>query len=177
MNNKIDEQQWQREFTDFVNASPQHPSAVTDAAVQEQITTSLHRWQWSVYARLSLVQLASGLATLILCPQFGLGFGAPLLAHAHHDQLPPLIFYFICGLLFVSLGALLGGLLLPRHALAQLTRRRFRFCCVYALVVYLVLIGLGSDAFVVASLSWIMGATWGNSIGLSLIDHLRQPTT
>jgi hypothetical protein len=164
-----------RDFHAFVAAKPVAPRPATDAAILRRVAKDLCRPLWKIWSKLTLVQVAAGLATLLVCPQFGLGVGADHgFLHGMHAATPPVVFYLLCGLSFVSVGALLGGLILGPEDIRRLTRTRHLYFCLYGMLAYLVLVTLGTQAFVVSSLAWIPGAVLGNLWGFTLTIHLRR---
>ncbi len=172
MTRNDERQQW-REFHDFVAAPEMTPGTALDRRINAQIGKAL-RWEfWQVGFKMTLIQVVTGLATLTICPQFGLGLGDHLSLHAGHVGAPAVLFYLMCGLLFVSCGGLLCGVLLRRSELARAQKMRGRYFLGYACVAYLMLVLLGSEAFVATSLLWIPGAVLGNLAGFVLARSLR----
>ncbi|AMV70577.1 hypothetical protein JCM30471_25710 [Desulfuromonas carbonis] len=169
-----DEDQIYREFHDFETTGPITPGPALDEAVSARIGREMRRQTWQTGLKMTLAQIATGLATLTVCPQFGLGLGGHLSLHAGHAGAPALFFYLFCGLLFVSCGGILCGLLLRRTELAWARRFSTTFFLGYAAIAYFMLVMLGSEAFVVASLAWIPGAALGNLAGFALTRTLRQ---
>jgi hypothetical protein len=164
-----------REFAEFVEAAPRAPSQATEQAVLQRVEAELRPPRWKIYTRLGLLQTVCGLLTLTLCPQFGLGFGThQFLLHSSHAALPPAVFYLVCGLFFVSLGALLSGLRLRRAELRALGGMPWGFFFGYGSLAYGVLLTLGEAAFMAASLSWVAGAVLGNALGFAVTTRLRQ---
>ncbi len=76
---------------------------------------------------------------------------------------------------------MLSGVVLSRNDLAQVKKRRYRYFFAYACLVYLALVTVGPEAFVVGSLAWIPGAVLGNTLSFALAARLRRrlacPTT
>jgi hypothetical protein len=168
------EQQLLQEFSKFVEAVPMAPGPAVDTAVRRRVAAELHPPRRRVLARLAAAQSVGGLLTLSVCPQFGVGFGThQLFLHGLHELLPPVLFYLACGLIFISLGVLASGLLLRRAELRTLGRLPWSFCLGYGTLAYLLLLALGGEAFVLASLAWIAGAVAGNAGGLALAARLR----
>lgn len=164
-----------REFAEFVEAAPSAPSQATEQAVLQRVAAELRPPRWKIFSRMGLLQTVCGLLTLTLCPQFGLGFGThQVLLHSSHAALPPAVFYLVCGLFFVSFGALLSGLLLRRAELRALGGLPWGFFLGYGSVAYGLLLALGGEAFMVASLTWIAGTVLGNALGFAATTRLRQ---
>jgi hypothetical protein len=163
-----------REFTAFVEAEPTPPDPAADAAVLRRVAADLRPSRWTIYTRMSLAQTAGGLLTLSVCPQFGLGLGGHhALLHGLHAALAPVLFYLTCGLIFISLGAVCGALLLRRAELRTLGPAPWGFFLGYSVLTYGVLVSLGGEAFTAASLAWPLGALAGNALGFTLVTRLR----
>ena len=163
-----------QEFSEFVEAVPTAPGPVVDAAILGRVAAALSPPRWKILLRLAMAQTVGGLLTLSVCPQFGLGFGTHQNAlHDLHAALPSVFFYLACGLFFISLGVVCSGLLLRRAELRSLDHLPWRFFLGYGALAYLVLLALGSEAFVLASLAWIVGAVAGNALGFAVTVRLR----
>lgn len=175
MRNSSQERELLREFAEFVEAVPTAPGSSLDADILQRVAADLRPPRWTIFTRLGLAQTAGGLLTLSVCPQFGLGAGThQALLHDLHSALPPAAFYFACGLFFVSLGAIFGGLLLKRAELRVLGRTPWSFYLGFGALAYTLLMILGSEAFMAASLAWIAGAVVGNGLGFAVTAWLRQ---
>ncbi len=175
MNKAELEQKMLREFAEFIEADPITPSNGMDEAVLRRVAKDLRPAPWKIFAKLTLVEAAAGILTLTLCPQFGLGFGSHLeVLHRLHAATAPAVFYLLCGALFVTLGAAMGGMVLTRQEIHTIARRRDRYFAVYSLLAYLTLVTLGPEVFVAASLTWILGAMLGNILGYGAIIQLRR---
>jgi len=168
------EQQLEREFAEFVAAEPLPPAAALDEMVSKRVARDLRPPWWKVWGTLTLVEVTAGLLTLTLCPQFGVGFGQHNeFLHALHATTTPPVFYLLCGLLFVSFGAAFGGLILPRGAIRSLGRQKYLYFTLYTLLVYLALVTLGTEAFVLSSLVWMVGGLLGNIVTFNAVIRLR----
>lgn len=175
MRNSGHERELLREFAEFVEAVPAAPGSSLDAEILQRVAADLRPPRWIIFTRLGLAQAAGGLLTLSVCPQFGLGAGThQALLHDLHSALPPAAFYFVCGLFFVGLGTIFGGLLLKRAELRVLGRTPWSFFLGFGALAYTLLMILGSEAFMAASLAWIAGAVVGNFLGFAVMAWLRQ---
>lgn len=134
----------------------------------------LHPAWWKVYGKFTLVEVTAGLATLTICPQFGIGFSQHnQFLHTLHSSTPPIVFYMLCGLFFVVLGGSLGGLVLNRAEIRTVGHSKYLFFAAYSVLAYLIFVALGAEAFVVSSLAWILGALLGNLLGFETVIRLR----
>ncbi len=167
-----------KKFTDFIESEQVAPNDRLDGAVLNMVRKELRPALWKVYGKLTLVEATAGLLTLTICPQFGFGLGQHnQFLHALHSSTPPAVFYLLCGLFFVLIGATLGGLLLNRAEIRTIGRSRYFYFAVYSVLAFLLLLALGTEAFVVSSLVWILGALLGNILGFEAAIRLRQATS
>ena len=163
------------EFAEFANADPAKPSNDVDRVVMDMVAKNLLPSPMKVYSKFTLVEAASGLLTLTVCPQFGFGFGQHNeFLHSLHASTTPVVFYLLCGLFFVLLGASMSGLLLNRDEIRSVGSKRFPYFALYSALAYLILIMLGTEVFVISSLVWILGAFLGNVLGFEAVIRLRR---
>lgn len=169
------EQEMLREFAAFVDTDPGETTQELDRAVQRMVAKDLRPAPRRVFAKLTLIGAATGMATLTVCPQFGMGFGQHhVLLHRLHAAASPAVFYFICGMLFVTFGAVLGGFVLTRHEIRAVSTTKNRYFAVYSVLAYMALVILGPEAFAAASLAWVAGALLGNILGYGAVVRIAQ---
>lgn len=172
---KYNEQEMLDEFSEFVQAEPVAPSKEIDDTVTKLVANDLTPAPMKVYSKFALIQVFSGLLTLTICPQFGLGFDRHNeFLHSLHTMTTPAVFYLFCGLFFVILGAGVSGLILSRAEIRTVGGNKFLFFAVYSVLAYLMLVTLGTEVFVLSSLAWILGAFLGNTLGFEAVIRLRR---
>jgi len=172
------EQEMLQEFAEFIESEQVAPGNQVDQAIFTMVKSDLHPALWKVYTKVTLVEAAAGLLTLTICPQFGLGFGRHNeFLHALHAATPAVVFYLLCGLFFVILGATLSGLVLTRDEIRIVGNSRYLYFSVYSVLAYSTLVVLGAEVFVVSSLVWMLGAILGNVLGFEAVIRLRHATT
>ena len=163
------------EFAEFVDAEPVAPLKSTDAAILGVVEKDLRPTLWRIFSKATLVQVAAGLATLTICPQFGVGFGGHNeLLHTLHLATPPALFYIICGLIFVIIGGALSGLVLSRSEIRSVVTVKYPYFAAYAVLTYVLLIAFGAEVFVASSLTWMVCALLGNILGFEAMTRLRH---
>lgn len=169
------EQALLKEFAEFIDAKPTAPGEPADEAILRMVGKDLRPTLWKVYTKFTLVEVTTGLLTLTICPQFGLGFGQHNeFLHALHVAASPVIFYLLCGLFFVILGAALGGFVLNRDEIRSFCNNDNWYFAGYSILTYLTLVALGAEVFVLSSLTWMLGAMLGNLFGFGTVSRLRQ---
>ncbi|WP_305041537.1 hypothetical protein [Geoalkalibacter sp.] len=162
------------EFARFVEAAPLRPRTQTDAAILRQARRGQNPSLPTILGKFLAVQLSAGLATLAVCPQFGLGAATHhAFLHGLHAQSHPAFYYLSCGLIFVLFGALLSGLAANRRDLKALGRGRQAYFLGYSLCAYLALVLLDSEAFALLSVFWLIGGAMGHWLGFSLGWRLK----
>jgi hypothetical protein len=164
-----------KEFGGFIAAEPIAPDKETDESILRMVENDLRPALWKIYTKFTLVEVGAGLLTLAICPQFGLGFGQHNeFLHAMHLGTPPAVFYLLCGLLFVILGATVGGLVLSRDEIRTVGYGKYFYFAGYSALAYLAFVTLGVEIFVASSLTWLLGAMLGNLLGFGAVIRLRQ---
>ncbi len=163
------------DFIEFVEANPVSPKATTDNSIHEMVEKSLNPSIGIVFAKFCGIEAAAGLATLLVCPQFNVGFGSHNeLFHSLHSTLPPFLFFIVCGIFFVLLGAALAGLILSRDEIRRIKKTKYIYYAAYSLMAYIIFVSLGAEVFLMSSIAWIFGAIAGNFIGFGAITRIRM---
>ena len=175
MRSSKSESELMNEFAEFVDAKPAAPLKSTDAKILGMVETDLRPALWRIFSKVTLVQVAAGLVTLTVCPQFGVGFGHHNeFLHTLHLATPPALFYIICGLFFVITGGAISGLVLSRTEIRSIAKAKYPYFAVYAVLAYVVLIAFGAEVFVASSLTWMLGALLGDVLGFEAMARLRH---
>lgn len=175
---KLDhEQQLREDFAEFIETRQVAPRRQIDEAILTRVGKDLRPAFWKIYGKFGLVQITASLATLAICPQFGFGFGRhnPFVHDLHAATSAP-VFYLLCGLFFVFFGSAAGGAVLSRAEIRTVGRDRYAFFAVFSILAFLVLLTLGTEAFVVSSLTWTVGALLGHVLGFETSVRLRRVT-
>jgi hypothetical protein len=172
---RIDQEKMDRkEFAEFVDAEPVSPRKETDAAIYRLARRNFRPVAWVLLARILLVQISSGILTLAVCPQFGIGSNTHnVLLHSFHSLGNPSVYYLSCGILFVLFGAALNGFITNRKGLISLGKSRYAYFSAYSVCAYGIFGALGAEVFLVGGIFWILGAALGNIIGFEMGVRLR----
>ena len=169
-----DEQQSLHEFCDFVESSPMTPSAKTESQILQSVEADLSPSQWLVFGKLFAIEAVTGLATLFVCPQFGLGFGGHNeFLHTLHETVDPFTFYLICGLIFVVAGAAISGILLNRDEIRTIKKSKYIYYLIYAFTAYFIFALFGAEILIISLIPWILGTVMGNAFGFSVVSRIR----
>lgn len=162
------------EFKSFVDAPELAPRQQTEDAVMRLARIGQKPSARAVVTKFLAIQVSSGLLTLAVCPQFGIGSGDHNGAlHALHAHVHPALYYLSCGMLFVLFGALLSGLAANRRELKAIGRGKYFFFGSYSLCAYLTLLLLGTESFLLISVFWILGGVAAHLVGFGLGRRLK----
>lgn len=175
MSGKNFDKEMMKEFVKFVEADPVSPKTTTDNAIHKMVEKRLNPSIWIVFAKFSGIEAAAGLAILLVCPQFDIGFGSyNELLHLLHSTLSPFFFFIVCGIFFVLLGAALAGLILSRDEIRVIKTTKYIYYAAYALMAYIIFVSLGAEVFLMNSIAWILGAMAGNFIGFEAVIRIKM---
>ncbi len=178
MSGKNFDKDMMEEFIKFVETDPVSPKATTDNSIHKMVAKSLHPSIWMVFAKFFSIEAVAGFATLLVCPQFNIGFGSHNeLFHSLHSTLPPFLFFIVCGILFVLLGAALAGLILSRDEIRKIKTTKYIYYLAYSLTAYIIFVSLGAEVFLMSSIAWILGAIAGNFVGFEAITRMKMVRT
>lgn len=168
-----------QEFQTFCDAPETTPPDAVSRGVQERVYSALNPSLWSVLGRLSFIHLFSGMATLVVCPQFGLSWSG-----GEHTALMMLFMRLgeygcmvACGGFFLGTSTLAASVILSpeqvrsirKHPLLQLSGLAFAslgtlFC-------------LGGVIVIPLALAWFFGSVFVGTLSLELGWKLRWAGT
>ncbi len=178
MSDKNFDKDMMEEFIKFVEADPVSPKTTTDNFLNKMVEKSLNPSIWTVFVKFFSIEVAAGLATLLVCPQFNIGFGShnePF--HSFHSNMPPFLFFIVCGIFFVLLGAALAGLILSHDEIRKIKKTKYIYYTAYSLTAYIIFVSLGAKIFLLSSTAWIFGAIAGNFVGFEAITRMKMVRT
>ncbi len=164
----------EQEYEDFLRSSGNAPLAVSDK-VRAQVQHALNPGAWSVFAKLAMIHLFSALATLSVCPQFGvrtfgsgMGLAHTFMAFGEHGCM------IVCGGLFVGTTLALCGILLRPEEVRVLRRHELLQVSAVAFLSLGAIAMLDSQIVLGFALSWLLGAILAGTASLELAWVLRQ---
>lgn len=146
-----------KDFELFLNARQEPPPAL-DQAIVSRIRMALHPSLSKAVSKLFAFYAVGSVATLLLCPQYGLSLtGAagimPFLMHVH-----PALCFFVCGLLWMLGGQALASLFLTWDEQRVLSRHLWGTGFSFILFSVLAFACVGSLTFDLWLLYWALGA-------------------
>lgn len=160
------------EFQEFMN-SDALPSPAIGQRVLSTIETAMRPSPFLVFSKLCLGVLCAGLITLLLCPQFGIGF-------MRHSGLLELFMYLghygckvMCGAFFVGMSVFVSTFVLLPEDLRVLRKHCFLQVAAVAALALSAFVALGGEIFFVAALAWFSGGLIGGLASLEFGFRLR----
>jgi len=161
-----------RDFIKFLSVKPITPNRRVDDAILEMVEKQLCIPVWKVYAKMLFISMSTGLMSLMLCPQFGIGQETYIFQGVHAIG-SDIVLYLFCGLFFVTVGASVSAAVLKRSEIQAISQLKYAFFLGYSFVSFMLFILFGKDAFVISSLFWVIGAILGNILGFTSVVKLR----
>lgn len=163
-----------QEYQEFLLSSGQPPRAVRDR-VLNQIRLALNPGPWSVFAKLAMIHFFSAVATLSICPQFGvrtfgdgMGLMHTFMAFGEHGCMV------VCGGLFIGTTLALCGVLLRPEEVRVLRRYELLQVTAVAFLSLGALAMLDSSIVLGFAFSWLLGGILAGAASLELTWTFRQ---
>lgn len=172
MNNKV-AQNWETEFREFLDSPAVEPSAATSEKATASIMAELQPSSLSVFGKLLAITTATGLASLTVCPQFGLGWGFGSWLMDFFMRFGSIGCSLGCGLLFMSLGVLTSCCLLRPEELRVLRQTRWLQLGALAMLALSAFVCAGAEILTLLTFLWIFGAILGSAAMLEAVYLFR----
>ena len=167
-------QRWLEEYQEFLHTPERRPPDILHEQLAQHVVRSLQPRPWRAFAKLSLIQVLFASLSLLVCPQFELGFAGPhgldqVFLHLFGEQ-----FHMVaCGALFIGSGALAGPCLLRKSELAILRPAAVPYFLAGSSLALAVLLALGDSHALAAALLWLLGAAGTGVLLFRLALSLR----
>ena len=168
MKEQNDIHKWQEEFAEFCQADEAAPPPSLSEQIKTRVSRSLSFLPWIVFAKLSLVTLAGGSATLLVCPQFALAHPghSTIISHFFHS-LGPVGCNLACGATFMGISLLLASLVLGGNEVSLIRRHKFIQVPAIAALFLSLFFCAGAEVFFEAAILWWLG---GVAAGLATLE-------
>ena len=171
----VKKSQWENDFMDFIQSEEVRPPQALTQNIMSQIHSDLHPSEVSVFRKAGALHLIAGIASLFLCPQFGLGLTELSFSFFHLlHQMNWALCMFVCGSLFLGAGSLATGLLLRPEELRVLSKNGFvQFPLLTLMLLGILLILSPTQPSFVGALLWSVGGVAGMTLLTSLALKMR----
>jgi hypothetical protein len=162
------------DFEDFMAGEEISPSKELDRTILSYVHRKMNPTGLQIFQKLTLIQLVTGMATLLFCPQFGIsltgstGLMGVLMKYGDNVCIAG------CGALFLSSSALASILLLRPEELRVLKRNQLLQFPVLALTTLGIFICLGAPVISTLGISWFMGSMLGGFLTFGVAQKLKN---
>ena len=173
MKSPLTPQEWSAEFEGFLKANEATPPKAVAEIVLNRVASDLNPPAWNIFAKLSLIHLIVGGATLLACPQFGIsilpgmGLMAIFMKFGHTACMAA------CGAFFLGGSFLLAALALRPEEVRKLRQAELIYVVSLAAVSAAVLICVGGTMILQLGLAWLAGSLLGGILTLELGWRVR----
>lgn len=160
-----------REFTTFDRVPV--PKSVSEQ-ILTQVRSDLNPTIASVFLKMTMIHFLVGVATLALCPQFGVSLTSGMGLMTYLMQFGESVCMLGCGAFFTGLSLLVASLALRPEEVSVLCRTRVLQIGSLAALSLGALIGVGGEVVASFGLIWILGAIVGGTGFLQLGWTIRK---
>lgn len=159
---------WQSEFEEFMQGHTEPPKEAT-ARILARVRRDLAPSRFVVGAKIYLLGMALGVASLLICPQLGLAYGP--LGHTLHGvfmRFGAAACTALCSAILLFTTTLLVLLCLSREERRVAYRARYLQSLILALSLLGLFLALGASAVLKLAVVWFVGAVLGGVVSYQL---------
>jgi hypothetical protein len=165
---------WENDFKEFLAIQPSSVPSALSERVLTQIHQELNPGSLKVFVKVSFIQFAVGLFTLLFCPQFGISFTSGMGLMPYLMKFGEGICMLGCGALFTSLSLIIVSFGLKPEEIRTLKQHEFLQLASLATLSLGAFLCLGGEVVFTLGLVWLIGAVTGGVITLELGWALRR---
>lgn len=161
------------EFEVFKSSEEVTPPQNLSDKILAQIHSDLYPSRLAVFKKMALIQLITGVITLLFCPQFGIGLTGHMGLMGILMKFGDHICMAGCGAVFLGLTAFTAVIFLRPEELRVLKQNQMVQFPILALAALGVFICLGAPILTTIGLSWLTGSLLGGLITLNVGQRIR----
>ncbi len=162
------------EFREFCAMEGMAAPKIVTENILEKIRTELNPPAASVFMKLTLIQFFVGLATLAVCPQFGLSLTSSMGLMQYLMKYGEAVCMLGCGALFTGASVLVASFALRPEEVKVLRRNRVLQLTSLATLSLGAFVCLGGEVVATLGLVWVLGAVVGGAGLLQLGWTVRR---
>ena len=155
-----------REYQEFLEAAAAAPPLPATQHILSTVRQDLTPAPLRVFLKVSAAVAVSGSASLLLCPQFGMGGGHHSEVHHLFMSLGPLGCSLACGTFFSVLGFVVALALLRPEELRLVRRNRFLLAAALSALSLSAFVCLGASMLLESGLLWFFGSWLGGLVSI-----------
>ena len=174
MGKKPVNEEWGKEFLEFIEAEAIDPPMAVSEKIHKTVGKDLTPLIWKVLFKFGLIQFAVAFMTLLICPQFELDLGLVKHDDAHLRALLGEAGYMaLCGAIFLSSGAVMASILLRVEELRAIKKSEYLYLFLASALALMIFQQLGTPSVLASYAAWFAGAFGGSVTGFEIIKRLR----
>ena len=174
MGEKCVNEEWGREFLEFIEAEQVEPPMALSEKIHKEVARDLRPLIWKVLLKFGTIQAAVAFITLIVCPQFEVDLGIIKHDDAHlRALLGELGYMALCGAIFLSSGAVLATLILRVEELRAIRKSEYLYLFIASAIAVMIFRQLGVTTVFASYAAWFAGAFGGSMAAFEMIKRVR----
>ncbi len=162
-----------KEYQVFLKADDAAPSQVLSEKLKAHVHADLNPSSVRVFSKLLGIHAVTSLATLAICPQFGVGFGQSMGLMTYFMELGPYGCLVACGSFFTGMSLLVASLVLRGEEIRKIRQNRLLELGALTLLSLGFFFMLDAQFVFGLTLAWFLGAMLGSFVTLELGWRLR----
>ena len=174
MEKKSVNEEWGREFLEFIKTESTEPPLAVSEKIHQAVARDMSPLIWKVLLKFGLIQLTVAFFTLLVCPQFEVDFGIIKHDDAHLKALLGELGYMaLCGAIFLSSGAILATITLRIEELRAIKKSEYLYLFLASALAVIIFRQLGTPAVLASYAAWFAGAFGGSVLSFEVVKRLR----
>jgi hypothetical protein len=171
---KKNEDQWSKEYKDFLDAKDVDVPAELSQKILVNIHARMNPSILKILVKLLAIHIPIGTLSLLICNQFGMSpFKTNFSLSEYFMNYGHSFCMFCCGVIFVSLSVLISGLLLNTDEVRALRKKSYLQSFLLGLISLMIFILLGAQVVMSIGLLWLLGGVIGGIMSSEIIFHSR----
>lgn len=151
----------EEDLSEFIGADEVSPPNALSRILSERIAAELNPPPSGVFMKLALVVALAGSATLLICPQFGLGTSVGIDLMRYFMRFGHAFCQVACGVIFIGTSFLVTSFILRPEELKVLRENRFLQVAAVSGLSLAAFICFGTGTYFSMTLLWFLGAMFG----------------
>ena len=174
MEEKCVNEEWGREFLEFIEAEPAGPPIAVSEKIHKAVAGDLKPLIWKVLLKFGMIQTVVAFITLLVCPQFELDLGLIRHDDAHlRALLGELGYMALCGAIFLGSGAILATIILRTEELRAIKKSEYLYLFLISALALMIFRQLGTPTVFSSYVAWFAGAFGGSLAAFAMVKRLR----
>lgn len=174
MKKKLNENEWLKEFNEFMSAQPIEPPKHISDLILMNVKKMMNPSPWIVFLKLLVVHSIFGTLSLAICNQFGLNpFNTQLSLSEYFMTFGHTVCMPLCGVIFVSFSVLAAWMILNRDEFRVLKKNYFIQIFSLGFLSLATFMALGAQMSLGLSILWLTGALIGGAIPTWTLSHKK----